>query len=80
MSTAELKRFSSIVSEVHPFAFVKFAGDSSFGKVGTDEVLGSVAGPGVDDAPGVDEISNRVKGLCHDVGLVFDDHHQCDGR
>ena len=73
-STAELKGFSSIVSEVHPFAFVKFSGDSSFGEVGTDEVLGAVGGSGVDDAPGVDEFVYRVKGLGNDVGLVLDDH------
>ena len=36
------QRFSAIVGEVHPFAFVKFAGDSCFGKVGTDEILGSI--------------------------------------
>ena len=78
-STAELKRFSSIVSEVHPFAFVKFSGDSSFGKVRADEVLGAVGGSGVDDAPGVDEFEYRVKGLGHDVGLVLDDHDKRNG-
>ena len=77
--SSEFERLRAIVSEVHPLALVEFAGNSCVCEVGANEILGAIGGTGIDDGPGIDEASKRVKRFGDDVCFVLDDHHQCNG-
>ena len=70
--------FGSVVAEVAPGPFVKFAGDAEAGHVGADQVLGAVVGAGVHDHPGADVGRDGVEYLGDDVCLVAHDHVQAD--
>lgn len=70
----EVKQFVSIVFEIDPRSFMKFAGNVAERLL--DERDGLVVGTGIHDDPATDEIFDRVEAAFDDRRFIAHDHRE----